>query len=190
MSTGYEATVCIPLTRGKHALIDAADYAVVSKLGWRLVAKSDGRFYAAANHTCKLMHRLILGASESQVVDHRNGNGLDNRRSNIRISTVSENRANSAKRKDSNLPYKGIGRTRTGRWTAQVAFYGKRYRTPTFATPLEAALAYDALAIRVQGEFARPNFTHAPEAAAPSESRAEDRLVPADFLMCQEAGKG
>lgn len=176
-----DGVMCIPLSAGNHALIDAADYPAIAKHRWKTQRGPGGKIYAGACHYCTRMHRLIMGATPGQLIDHRNGDGLDNRRANLRVASVSQNKANSRIRKDSSQPFKGIEQTRTGRWTAQVKFQGKRYRTATFATALEAAKAYDALAREYHGEFARVNF---PEAAALIESRAEDWLAPATFRRC------
>ena len=108
------------------------------------------------------LHRLILGAlAESREVDHINGNRLDNRRSNLRPATRSQNAANQARRSDNRSGFKGVGyasrQAGSKKWRARVHRNGKQVWVAYFATPEEAAKAYDAKASEVHGEFCRPN---------------------------------
>ena len=102
------------------------------------------------------MHRLVLGAEGDQIVDHVNGNGLDNRRANLRFASRSTNAANSSKR-SSNRKYKGVYKNGTG-WSASLTHSGKNVHLGTYRSEEMAALAYDIYAVQVWGEFARTNF--------------------------------
>lgn len=84
----------IPLTQGLYALVDAADYELLAKYSWH--AKPDrntvyARTRIPGGGPRMLMHRLLTGAQSGQLVDHINGNGLDNRRANLRLCTAAEN---------------------------------------------------------------------------------------------------
>lgn len=105
-------------------------------------------------------HRLIMNAPKGMFVDHINGDILDNRRANLRVCTKQQNTYNQVKRGKS--PYKGVYR-RYNRWTARLGHEGKMYVLGNYSTPEEAALAYNAAAIKYFGEFAKLNQTTAKE---------------------------
>jgi len=100
------------------------------------------------------MHTLITGWS---FVDHRNGDGLDNRRQNLRPANDSKNQMNARMRSDNPSGFKGVCADRH-RWMARIQLDGRRTYLGYFATPQEAARAYDAAAVELFGEYARPNF--------------------------------
>jgi len=144
------------------AVVDRIDEATVKGYRWRLSNRSDGleQSYVVAWHRGQhiFMHRLIMGATERQVVDHINGDGLDNRRSNLRFCTTAENSRNSKKyTRSATSKLKGVCRVDRG-WRAQIMHMYKKYNLGTFATEEAAAHAYDAAARRLFGEFARCNF--------------------------------
>jgi hypothetical protein len=95
-------------------------------------------------------------------VDHRDGNGLNNRRrSNLRVCSHSQNGANQKKHKNNTSGFKGVVLYKDNRsrpWCARIKVEGRHIYLGYFATPDEAAKAYDAAAIRLHGEFARTNF--------------------------------
>jgi len=152
------------LTQNKKALIDYMDYKVVSKHKWH-THKSSDILYAGTNLYSKeknrnqtkiLMHSLILGEN---LIDHKNGNGLDNRRSNIRACTISQNRANSSKAKGTSSKYKGVfWRDADKKWFAQTSKNHKRYYIGKFENASDAAKAYDNFARKLYGDFAKLNF--------------------------------
>lgn len=147
----------IPLTQGLVALIDEADFDLIAARKW-YAARSTQTSYALNRRDCETvsMHRFLLAPAPGQHVDHINGNGLDNRRSNIRLCTPSQNMANSRRPKDA-LRQRGT-RKLGNSWVATVKFQGKAIHAGCFATPEEAARAYDAKARELHGEFARLNY--------------------------------
>ena len=148
---------------GRVALIDDEDYELVSRYRWNLRHKPRStNFYAQANISRAVgrgtikMHCLIMG---QPGIDHRNGNGLDNRRSNLRAATPGQNNANSRPRSNCTSPYKGVyWNADRGKWQAQISVGGRSTNLGRFASEEEAARAYDAAAIAAWGEYARPNF--------------------------------
>ena len=105
------------------------------------------------------MHRLIIGAKDGEVVDHRNRNGLDNRKQNLRICTHAENTRNSRPHFSSSN-YKGVHKNnRRGKdWTSSIRFNGKLYHLGYFDREVDAARAYDAKAKQYFKTFAYLNF--------------------------------
>ncbi len=117
----------IPLSQGKFALVDDEDYEMLIKNSWSI---SRGRntdyvqrnYYNSGKDHITLMHRLIMVAKKGEMCDHKNRDGLDNRRKNLRICTNAENARNSVnKRKNSSSGYKGIfWFSRTNKWLVQI----------------------------------------------------------------------
>ena len=107
------------------------------------------------------MHREILNSPRGSQVDHINGNGLDNRRQNLRICSFKQNHLNS--RPKNGGRFKGVFITPAGNWTAKIGFNGRLIHLGTFNKIEIAALEYDKAAKILFGEFARLNFkTHYP----------------------------
>jgi hypothetical protein len=162
-------TIQIPLFSRKYpglfALIDADDEFFIAAYHWNVVL--DGRvFYAfrtwqegrrseRITHGVR-MHRQIMEPPRHLVVDHIDGDGLNNTRANLRICTDGENRANTRQRSASNTStFKGVSHLpRTDRWKAQCESEFLGY----FASIEAAAMAYDVAAVRIFGAFARLNF--------------------------------
>lgn len=142
----------ITLTRGKVALIDAADVPLVRGRNW-FATGADGHPYAAMREEKKVnyLHRFLMSPPEGMVVDHVNGDGLDNRRSNLRVATTRENAANS-RRAVNKAGYIGVTRMRSGRFYAAI-----QIGIGAFDTAEEAARAYDEKAREIFGEFAMTN---------------------------------
>jgi len=127
-------------------------------------------YYAASSITAGgkqkrfLMHREIMHVSDELQVDHvAIGDTLNNRESNLRIATVSQNCANRRKRSDNTSGYKGVTfYQRNGMWMAQLCTRMNGCRRNRFLgyfdTPEEAAVAYDIESIRIHGAFAHLNF--------------------------------
>jgi hypothetical protein len=145
----------IPLSRGLVALVDDIDAELLGGRSWWAV-KRRNTFYAsgAVQGRTVYMHRYILGVSDPRVfVDHENGEGLDNRRANLRRATNSANRANCGPLGGRSL-FKGVFPA-GARWRAQLTVDGVRRSLGTFATEAEAAEAYNRAAHEAHGRFAR-----------------------------------
>lgn len=154
----------IPLTKGKVAIVDEADYDFLVTSHWRAMS-GYGTYYALSWRDGRehLMHRLILNAESNLYVDHRDGNGLNNQRANLRAATNSQNLQNSKLRKDNTSGFKGVSAQtlrgkKTGRWSARIKFNGRLTSLGMFSDAVEAAIAYDNKARELFGEFARLNF--------------------------------
>jgi len=104
------------------------------------------------------MHRAILNAPPRMDVDHINGNGLNNTRENLRLCTRSQNMMNQ-RLKGGTSRFRGVSWLKGGaKWHAQVRANGKRLHLGLFTDETEAAMAYDAAARELFGDFARLNF--------------------------------
>lgn len=148
-----------------HALIDADDFPLVKSYDWYLMICRKVIKYAVAKSQAGpvvILHRIILNAPRGLFVDHKNGNGLDCRRANIRVATRSQNGANRIKRAStSSSKFLGVWMDkRSGLWEACLRLKGKRYRKGGFRTESGAAAEYNRLASLHHGEFAKPNAIH------------------------------
>ena len=141
---------------GGVAVVDDVDYDRVAAVRW--YPTRTGYAWGRVGGRMTLLHRDLLGAGAGVMVDHVNGDRLDCRRENLRVATPGENKANSRKRSDAGLPYKGIERTRSGRYRAVLTVGGRRHRSPTYGHVAEAASAYDEMSRQHFGAFARLNF--------------------------------
>ncbi len=157
----------IPLTQGLVALVDAADYEFLAKYKWCASRRASrmryGLVYATTNVPRPMrghikMHHLIMAAPDGCVTDHRNGNGLDNRRSNLRIATLSQNNMNARLRSNNTSGFKGVFFRPRGKWQAMIWKNYVSYSLGYHETPEQAAIAYDAKARELFGEFALLNF--------------------------------
>ncbi len=150
----------IPLTQGKFAVVDAEDYDRLAKYKWS-TSREQHLFYACRcnNYKRVLMHREILNATKEKVVDHIDGNGLNNRRNNLRLCTKAQNNLNSRPRRSSTSKYKGVCYDRKlNKWLSQIIWRGERTYLGRFKDETEAAIAYDRKAEQLFGEFAYLNF--------------------------------
>lgn len=155
------STISIALTKGHECIIDISDFELVSRFKWR--ASNSGKdFYAKGKidkKTDVYMHRYILGATKGQMVDHINGNTLDNRRSNIRLSNKILNARNMKKSSKKGLSkYKGVSYSKSSkRWVAYICINNKKINLKPSATEIEAAQKYNDAALKFFGEHARLN---------------------------------
>jgi HNH endonuclease len=152
----------IPLTRGMHAVVDSADFEKVSGRNW-YAHKGHRTYYACAwaNGTIDRMHHVILGVPSTVLVDHADGNGLNNCRSNLRLATKSLNGANRRKQRNNTTGYMGVVKQRNKKrelYMAMIECRGKQSIRYGFSTPEGAARARDAMAMAAFGEFATLNF--------------------------------
>jgi hypothetical protein len=148
----------IHLTKGAVALVDDEDFEALSGRRWYATVMAGGLTYAATRIDRRnvTMHRLLLDAPEGHVIDHANGNTLDNRRANLRVATVRQNNINAATPCTNTSGYRGVSwEKEKGKWRAQIRLNGKVKRLGRFADIKDAARAYNAAAVAHFGEFAR-----------------------------------
>ncbi len=150
----------IELTNGGFAIVDEEDYAVLSRWSWRKdqygyatrvqhVEKIDGKW----RRKTIFMHRQIFGDVPKDI-DHINRDRLDNRRSNLRSATRSENNANAKIRKDNTSGHKGVyWHSDRNKWTAEIAMNKKRTYLGIFVDIEDAVAARKAAEIKLFGEF-------------------------------------
>lgn len=142
----------INLTKGFKTMVDDEDYAKVIKRTWHFE-----HGYARSSYpTYIYMHQLILG--KSGTTDHINGNGLDNRRINLRKCTARQNSLNHGFNKNNTSGYKGVGwHKQVSKWRAYIEVNKKHISLGLFENKKEAALAYNTAAKKHFGEFAKIN---------------------------------
>lgn len=145
--------------KGRTVLIDASDAPLVSGRRWNLSRAKGGSFYVVhwTTQGPVHLHRLIANPPAGKVVDHVNGDPLDNRRCNLRVCSPKENGMSRRRYKKAASQYKGIT-PRDGGWRAQISVGGKVKVLGKFKTEIEAARCYDEAAKRFFGDFSCPNF--------------------------------
>lgn len=149
----------IPLTRGYFAIVDDDKFEELSNLKWHVSIKRNKRPYASTSKKIsgkvfsQEMHRMLMSAMPGQIVDHINGNPLDNRIANLRFATHSQNLANNPK-SQGRKRYRGVFRYRNAkRWTAIICKDKRRYVIGVFDTEIEAANAYRNASISLYGDY-------------------------------------
>jgi hypothetical protein len=157
--TVRQKTALIRLCGGRWVLIDSEDIPKVIEFRWNTTKGKNGVFYAIAYKKGRhfLMHRLLTGAVKQ--IDHKNRNGLDNRKGNLRPCTQSLNNAKQKRnRVGLSSPFKGVYWDRKRkRWCSHIYLKNKRYDLGGFKDPKLAARAYDRWARKLFGEFALTN---------------------------------
>lgn len=154
----------ISLTQNQFTIVDDADYDWLSQFKWCYQASKPGKpGYAVRGLTVSgkfiqvRMHRVIVQAEEGVMVDHRDGDGLNNTRLNIRVCTRTQNQQNQSGKLNRIGRYKGVYLFQ-GKHRARICVNKKEIYLGGFATPEDAAHAYDAAAQLHFGEFAYLNF--------------------------------
>lgn len=146
----------IPLTQNQYALVDDDDYESLSKLKWQ-AQKDEHTFYATRteNKIAYKMHRVIFGLSKEdiRVVDHIDGNGLNNQKYNLRVCTRAQNLQNKRAIKKSTSGYKGVYKS-GNKWVVVVYKEKKHINLGTFVNKEEAAKVYNRAILEIRGEFA------------------------------------
>ena len=158
----------IPLTQGYEAIIDAADVHLVARNNWyaEVDRRRDGtvsKVYAArkvrlGGASCPVyLHRTIAQTPTGLPTDHKNGDGLDNRRVNLRVVTPSQNSQNQLTSVANTSGFKGVTwNARSAKWQAQIGFQGRKFYLGLFDQIELAALAYATASSKLHGEYGRP----------------------------------
>lgn len=153
----------IPLTRGYEAIIDAADVPLVVGCSWiaNISLRRDGSIkvvYARARvfGNLRTMHRVLLSAPIGIQVDHKDSNGLNNRRSNLRLATNAENQFNQRPPINNTSGVKGVNWSKVdAKWRARITVTGYQHHLGLFKNIEDAAAAYAQASITMHGDFGR-----------------------------------
>ena len=157
----------ISLTQGQFAVVDDIDFEYLSRFKWRTWKSSSSKLYAIGwikkngQWINAKMHRFILGETNPKIqIDHKDGNGLNNQRYNLRKCTNQQNQHNRSKYKRNTSGFKGVSAPGTShpKWSAHIRFNGKLIHLGYFNSAKEAAVVYDAAARKYHRSFASINF--------------------------------
>lgn len=156
----------ISLTKGKHAIVDNDDYNMLLEYSWYSNESSShpyayrSQWVSGENRSVEIpMHHVVMGCGgEGKEVDHINGDGLDNRKENLRFVTRAQNNWNQKSRKFTSSKYKGVGwNKRRKYWESYIQVDNKKHHLGSHQNEEMAALAYDLSALCLRGEYARVN---------------------------------
>lgn len=147
----------IPLNDKKYAIVDDCDYEALSQYHWFIIPDGCNPYVCAKQGGQHVrMHRIIMNATEGQIVDHINGNTLDNRRSNLRVVTPSQNAMNRRRRADNSSGHVGVCYVSTKqKWFAYITVQGKKKILGQFQNKEDAIEARKKAEKIVFGDFAR-----------------------------------
>lgn len=153
----------IQLTQGKVALVDDEDFEYLNQWKWHLYKQNRNNFYARTvlyknkKRIGIVMHRLLIQC-DGKIIDHISGDGLDNRKYNIRCCTRSENPINRRINTNNLSGYKGVSYFKVvKKWRAQIQYKKIVYHLGIYEKLIDAAKAYNEAAIKFHGEFAKLN---------------------------------
>ena len=168
-----EGSKLIPLSQGKFAIVDEADFEFLSQWKWcywkvknkdigyaaRIDLSGGGRKKVSMHRLVCLRHGKIESLEDCRDVDHANGDPLDNRSLNLRPASRRQNAGNRGVNKGNQSGYKGVDLSDPIRmvWRAQIVNNGKKRCLGYYTTPEGAALAYNEAARSIWGEFAFQN---------------------------------
>lgn len=151
----------IELTQGRHAIVDDDDFEILSLHKWRAHKGRHGNWYAVTGERALMMHTLINAPEAGLFTDHKDGDGLNNRRSNLRTVTRGQNRRNQTNRSEGfTSRFRGVSwHPQSGKWRARSRLAGSGGSLGLFESEVDAAGAYDASGIAADPEHFRPNFS-------------------------------
>lgn len=149
----------IVLTQGKFALVDDVDFEWLNQ--WKWCCSGNGAVHRnIGGQKRQYMHRLIMNNPERQVIDHINGNRLDNQRNNLRSCSQQENTFNGKTRKNNRSGYKDIWwDMQRKKWFVQIMRDGKKYSIGRFIKLEEAIEARNRELYELHGDFSRTEMT-------------------------------
>lgn len=160
----------IGLTQGKYTVVDLEDYEQLGRYKWH-ASRSKYGIYAVRKFWTKegsgvkqksvSMHQVIMGSAEGKVIDHINHNGLDNRRANLRFVTMQQNSWNKRKNRGNySSRYKGVAWSKSRKkWRTRITWNGRWIFLGYFEDEEAAAMAYDAKAKELFGDYASLNLS-------------------------------
>lgn len=145
-------------------MIDAADVGLIAGANWQAIPRNDGKgFYACRTvkdagqkSHFEQMHRLLTGVGAKEIADHRDGDGLNNRRANLRKCSKGQNQMN-RRLTSSRTGFKGVSAAKGGKFVARIRVAGRTLTVARCDSAEDAALAYDAAALMHFGAFAATN---------------------------------
>lgn len=153
----------IKLTQGKYALVDDTDFEKLNQYKWCVSKKRNKKnWYVIRNSKMIngkrytiLIHRVIMNCPKNKMIDHIDGNSLNNQKKNLRIATNSQNCKNREKNRNNTSGYKGVfWHKKSNKWITDIGVNGKKIHLGLFENPLEAYKAYCEACIKYHGKFA------------------------------------
>lgn len=150
----------VPLTRGYEAIIDVADLHLIDGFNWTCLIGPRAVYACRTGPRPKqqkiIMHRLLMGNPKGLQVDHIDGDGLNNRRSNLRLATASQNMCNQRLTARNTSGFKGVSwHGRSAKWQSHIMLHGKSHNLGQFNCPTAAHFAYAKASRAMHGEFGR-----------------------------------
>lgn len=156
----------VPLTKGYEAIIDAEDAKLIGAENWCVtgpgVQIGGGCIYAMRRAKCDgvmttiKMHRLIINAPDGFQIDHIDGNGLNNRKENLRVVTPAQNLKNRRLSRHNTSGFKGVSWSKSRqKWMANIFSDGRAYHLGEYDSPEEAHKAYVEGSKRYHGDYGR-----------------------------------
>lgn len=145
--------------KGKYALVDDEDFEYLNQFKWYFNPtrhkSGNGYTQALVNGKYPAMHTVIMKPPKGLEVDHRDGNGLNNQRNNLRVCTHAQNVLSKSVQRNNRHKLKGVTHTKYGRYVAFITYKNKGYYLGVYDTPQQARIAYLAKAIELHPEFVK-----------------------------------